>query len=83
MWWVPSGRAMLEAMIRGEADPSKLAELAKGTLRNKIPQLRGALEGNITQHHRFLLRHWLDALDFVDRKIAALEEQIRKQARPF
>lgn len=78
-----SGRAMLEAIIQGETDPVKLADLAKGTLRNKIPQLQQALEGRITEHHRFLLRQWLDTLDFVDRKIAALEEEIGKQAGPF
>src|SRR6266478_10237969 len=35
-----SGRAMLEAVVRGETDPAVLADLAKGTLRNKIPQLK-------------------------------------------
>jgi transposase len=78
-----SGRAMLEAIIKGEEDPVKLAEMAKGTLRKKIPQLRLALEGKITDHHRFMLRQWLDALDFTDRKIAALDKQIGEAARPF
>src|SRR5260370_15987586 len=55
-----SGRAMLEAVVRGETDPAVLADLAKGTLRNKIPQLKLALQGKITDHHRFMLRQWLD-----------------------
>ena len=78
-----SGRAMLEAIVKGETDPAILAELAKGTLRNKIPQLKLALEGNITDHHRFMLRQWLDMLDFVDRKMVLLEQQIREKSRPF
>lgn len=78
-----SGRAILEALIAGEQDPARLAQLAKGTLRNKIPQLQLALEGRITDHHRFMLRQWLDALDFTDRKIAALDEQIKEKSRPF
>jgi transposase len=78
-----SGRAMLEAIVAGEQDPARLAELAKGTLRNKIPQLQLALEGRITDHHRFMLRQWLDALDFVDRKITVLERQIQAKSRPF
>lgn len=57
--------------------------MAKGTLRKKIPQLRLALEGKITDHHRFLLRQWLDALDFTDRKIAGLDQKIEEKARPF
>jgi transposase len=52
-------------------------------LRNKIPQLQLALEGNISEHHRFLLRQWLDMLDFLDCKIALLEEQIVENSRPF
>lgn len=78
-----SGRAILQAIIDGQTDPEKLADLAKGTLRNKIPQLRLALEGHVTDHHRFLLRQWLDTLDFVDGKIATLDQQIAAKARPF
>src|SRR5205823_7037267 len=40
-----SGRAMLRALIRGERDPGTLAEMAKGVLRGKIPELKLALEG--------------------------------------
>ena len=78
-----SGRAILNAVVKGETDPAKLAELAKGTLRKKIPQLKLALEGHITEHHRFMLRQWLEMLDFLDRKIAVLEKEIEKQSRPF
>jgi transposase len=74
---------MLEAIVRGETDPAKLADLAKGTLRNKIPQLKLALEGKITGHHRFMLRQWLDMLDFVDHQIAVMEERIVEKSRPF
>jgi transposase len=78
-----SGRAMLEAMVAGQTDPAKLAQLARGTLRRKIPQLTLALEGNLTEHHRFLLRQWLDLLDFLDRKLALLDQQIAEHTRPF
>jgi transposase len=78
-----SGRAILHAIVQGQTDPAKLAELAKGTLRNKIPQLKLALEGNINEHHRFLLRQWLDMLDFLDRKIVVLDQQIVEKSRPF
>jgi transposase len=78
-----SGRAILEAIVKGETDPAKLADRAKGMLRRKIPQLRLALEGRITDHHRFLLQQWLDMLNFLERKIAVLEEQIAEKSRPF
>ncbi len=50
-----SGRLMLRALIAGKATPQEMAELAKGLLRKKIPELELALEGKLEQHHRFLL----------------------------
>lgn len=55
-----SGRAMLQAIIAGQEDPKVLAELARRKLRAKIPQLRQALHGRVTAHHRFLLKLLLD-----------------------
>ena len=46
-----SGRAMLRALVAGERDGAVLAELAKGTLRQKRPQLAAALTGRFTAHH--------------------------------
>lgn len=64
-----SGRAMIEAMIEGEEDPEKLAELAERRLRGKIPELRRALRGGVAEHHRFMLR-------MLFRHLAELEEMI-------
>ena len=47
-----SGRLMLQAIMQGKTDTSELADLSKGRLREKIPQLRKALEGHVTGHHR-------------------------------
>jgi transposase len=71
-----SGRAMIEAIIRGEDDPKKLAELAKQTLRAKIPQLRFALEGRVTEHHRFMLRLQYDEILHLEGVIAKLDDRI-------
>src|SRR5438874_3755180 len=68
-----SGRAMLKAMIEGEGDAKKLAEMSRGLLRNKIPELQGALEGRMKSHHRFLLKELMEHLEFVESKIARLE----------
>lgn len=46
------GRAMLKAIIVGEQDVGKLADLSRGLLRRKIPELQLALEGHVSQHHR-------------------------------
>jgi transposase len=78
-----SGRAMLRAFIAGETDPVKLADLARGLLRRKIPALQAALEGRVTPHHRFLLQELLDHLEFVEAKIGRLETTIEDRLRPF
>ncbi len=73
-----SGRAMLQALIGGETDPDRLAGLAQRRLRGKIPQLRIALHGAVTEHHRFLLRLLMDQLrhleDWIERLGARIEE---------
>ena len=67
-----SGRAMLEAIVAGEDDPERLADLAVRRLRGKIPQLRLALRGRVTEHHRFLLGQLLRHLDLLDELIGQL-----------
>ena len=71
-----SGRDMLEAIIGGQGDAEVLAELARRRLRAKIPQLRLALAGRVTDHHRFLLRLLLDDLTQQEGLIARLSARI-------
>jgi transposase len=78
-----SGRAMLEALIRGERNPTVLAALAKGRLRPKIHLLEQAMLGRFTHHHAFLCRLHLDRIDALDRDIAALTTRIEEQIAPF
>ena len=46
-----SGRDMLEALVSGTRDPAVLADLARGRLRAKRPQLQAALTGRFSTHH--------------------------------
>jgi transposase len=78
-----SGRLMIEAIIRGEYDPVKLAALARGRLRKKVPQLQRALHGSVTEHHRFLLRTQMDHLDHLERLIGRYNERIDEALDPF
>jgi transposase len=71
-----SGRDMLRALVAGEKDPVKLAELARGKLRAKIPALRLALQGRVTDHHRFLLGLLLDELTYLESLIQRLTTRI-------
>jgi len=77
-----SGRRMIEALIGGEKDTSVLADLAQKKLREKIPQLQRALAGEVTDHHRFLLRQLLDQYDFLEKEIARVSERLGAVAPP-
>ena len=71
-----SGRAMLRALLAGERDPEVLADLAKGVLRRKIPELQRALEGRFAEHHGILIGIILDHIEHLEASIAALDAQI-------
>jgi transposase len=76
-----SGRAMLEALIAGKADPATMADLAKRRMRAKIPLLEPALTGIVRDHHRQLLAMQLAHVDFLDEQITALNTTIETALR--
>jgi len=78
-----SGRLMLRAMIAGKASAKEMADLAKGLLRKKIPQLELALEGRLEEHHRFLLKLQLDRLEAAEKDLAILERRIQEKLNPY
>jgi transposase len=79
-----SGRAILEAMIGGERSPEYLADLARGRLRGKIPQLTEALAGRFRSgHHGFLAAQLLERIDLCDEQIDALDHRIEVMIAPF
>jgi len=78
-----SGRDMLQTLLRGETDPEVLAELARGRLREKIPQLKQALLGHFTGHHRFLLDRLFDHLQYLEGQVEELSQRIESATDPF
>jgi len=78
-----SGRAMLEALIEGRKNPTQLADLAQRQLRGKIPELEKALEGHLTDHHRFMLRLLWQHLTQQEELIDELDAKIEEQTRPW
>jgi transposase len=78
-----SGRAMLAALVGGERDPQVLAELARGRLRAKLPQLRQALRGRFSDHHALLVRLALAHLEHLEGAIATLDTEVDRVIAPF
>ena len=78
-----SGRAMLAALCQGQDDPERLADLAKGALRKKIPELTEALQGALSEAQRWLLAEHLRRVADLDEAIARCDAKIAEQTRPF
>lgn len=78
-----SVRAMLEALIWGETDPAKLADMALGRLRRKIPELRAALVGHIREHHRFMWQQLLEHIDELNDRLVTVNVRIAEYTAPY
>jgi transposase len=78
-----SGRQMLDALLAGTTDPAVLADLAKGRLRAKLPQLERALAGSPGLHQHFLLARQLAHIDFLDETLEQVNAQIAERLRPL
>jgi transposase len=75
-----SGRAMLEALVAGEADPQALA---KGRLQQKGSALAEALQGLLGSHQRLMLQSQLRHLDFLEGEMGRLDQEVATRLRPF
>jgi transposase len=78
-----SARAILTAMINGETDPLRLAEMAKGKMRRKIPDLAQALTGHFDANHAQLAGSMLRRLDLVEQALAELDAVIVEACQPW
>jgi len=78
-----SGRAMMAALIAGQRDPKVLAELARSSMRKKIPDLQEAFIGRFNDHHAFLLATMLARVDTLTADIASVDDRIEAHLGPF
>jgi transposase len=78
-----SGRRILEALVAGEADPDRLLALGSPRLQCPPAALREALRGQVSPHHRFLLRQHLHTIDHLQGVVRAFEAQIAACLQPF
>ena len=81
--WSMSSREIIEALIAWDRDPKVLAQMAKGRMRAKIPELEEALSGHFGAHHAVVCRQIIDHIDFLDRSIGALTEEVTTRLVPF
>ena len=77
-----SGRAILQALIAGQSDPEKLADLAQGTARKKRAALLEALRGRVSTHHRGLLKVHLELIVALEQAISEIDTTVGKTLAP-
>lgn len=77
-----SGIAILKAIISGETDPVVLSELAKGRARDKLGEMRRALQGKVLEHQQKMLKHQLGHIESLTSLILDLDEDIKKKQIP-
>lgn len=78
-----SGRAIIDALIKGEASVEKMADLAKGRLRNKTALLKKSLHGLIGSHQKMMLQAQLRHIDFLEQELEDMNQEIGVRMRPF
>jgi transposase len=78
-----TGRAILRRLIDGVSDPEELAKEARGKLKQKHDALVEALQGRVTEHHRFLLKLHLDTLESLEQRVAQVDERLGGALAPF
>ena len=78
-----SGRAMVEALIAGETDPTTLAGFAHRRIKAPRDSLQESLRGRVTKHHRFMLDLHLQQIDTLDAAIARIDQEVDANVDPF
>jgi transposase len=78
-----TGQHILGAVVRGEDDPIVLANMALRRAKSKRDALELALHGQVTDHHRLLLRELLEMIQQHDQAIARLDAEVAERLRPY
>lgn len=80
---VSSMSMIILLLEKDELSAEEISKLAKGKLKKKVDLLVKALEGNVTDHHRFLLKQHLAHIDFLAKQIETFDDAIRKKLSPY
>jgi transposase len=78
-----TGRAILQALIEGETNPDRLANLARKSLKAKRSRLVEALHGWVRPHHRQLLKLHLNLIVTIEKEVEGLDQEIGDALAPF
>jgi len=78
-----SGRTVLQAIIDGQTDPERLVSCISGRVKASRAELLEALRGQVSAHHRFMLKLHMSHIDALDKAVADLEKEVGLGLEPF
>jgi transposase len=78
-----SAQDMIHHLIQNDLNPQQIADLAKGRLRNKLTELEKAVEGNLAEHHRLILRLSIQMIASYDQTVEELNQEIDRRMEPY
>jgi len=79
-----SSMNMIQALLtKDKLTREEIKAMVHGKLRSKIDQLVEALDGKLTDHHRFLIKLHLENIAFMAEQIQEIDEEIQERMIPF
>lgn len=78
-----SAKRMIEALIKGVYLPDEIAKLATKRLRTKEADLRMALDGRISDRHRFVLQRIMGHIEWLEKQIEEIDCQVVEAMKPY
>ncbi|MDD1738565.1 MAG: IS110 family transposase [Methanothrix sp.] len=79
-----SSMNMIRALLsKDKLSKEEIADMARGKLKSKVDKLVEAMNGKVTDHHRFLLKLHLANIAFLAEQVQEIDEQIQKLMIPF
>jgi transposase len=79
-----SSLALIRSLLeKDKLSKEEISQMAKGKLKKKVDLLEKALNGKLTDHHRFLLRMHLENIDHTAKQIKKIDEEIQRKMVPF
>jgi transposase len=76
--------AVIDAVIGGETDPAKLAELCTNRcLKSSQEEIALAVEGRFTEHHKFMIHAIRNSIKNIEAEIEHLDKEIQRRMEPI
>ncbi len=73
-----TGMAIIRAIVRGERNPEKLAELKDRRIKSTVAEIAKALSGDYRAEHLFVLQQELTLYDIYQQQITVIDREIEQ-----